>query len=210
MSQQQNKVQWVYSSTTNDELAQRYDEWAADYDADLERDFGWDGHVRCVGAFAARVPAGGAFIDVGAGTGLAGAELARRGYATVDAFDLSAGMLVQAQRTGAYRSVQQAVLGQPLPYGTDAYDGAVASGVFTTGHAPASGWDEVARIVKPGGIFVLTIRPDVYRDGGFADKDRELTAAGVWELIECQEAVPMLAKGEPDVAHEVRVYRILR
>ena len=35
----QNKVQWIYSSRSNEELAERYDQWAKDYDADLERDF---------------------------------------------------------------------------------------------------------------------------------------------------------------------------
>ena len=31
----QNRVQWVYSSRNNEELAERYDHWAKDYDTDL-------------------------------------------------------------------------------------------------------------------------------------------------------------------------------
>jgi hypothetical protein len=30
-----NKVQWVYSSQNEDELTERYDEWAKTYDEDL-------------------------------------------------------------------------------------------------------------------------------------------------------------------------------
>jgi len=37
--ERQNKVPWVYSSRSNQELARRYDQWAQDYDADLKRDF---------------------------------------------------------------------------------------------------------------------------------------------------------------------------
>ena len=37
----QDRVQWVYSSQTNSELSQRYDEWAEDYDKDLSDVFGW-------------------------------------------------------------------------------------------------------------------------------------------------------------------------
>ena len=34
------KVQWIYSSRNNRELESRYDQWAKDYDADLEEGFG--------------------------------------------------------------------------------------------------------------------------------------------------------------------------
>jgi len=37
--EKKNKVQWVYSSKNEEELTERYDEWAKTYDADLERDF---------------------------------------------------------------------------------------------------------------------------------------------------------------------------
>ena len=36
------RVQWVYASTNNQELEDRYDQWAAAYDKDLEDDFAWN------------------------------------------------------------------------------------------------------------------------------------------------------------------------
>jgi hypothetical protein len=33
--EEQNRVQWVYSSRDNDEMAERYDEWAKSYDSKL-------------------------------------------------------------------------------------------------------------------------------------------------------------------------------
>ena len=33
----ENRVQWVYSSKDNQELAERYDQWSKDYETDLTR-----------------------------------------------------------------------------------------------------------------------------------------------------------------------------
>ena len=45
------RVQWVYSSRDNKELTERYDQWAKDYDADLDEGFGWLGPQRAVEFF---------------------------------------------------------------------------------------------------------------------------------------------------------------
>ena len=206
---EQNRVQWVYASGSNEELAKRYDEWAKDYDADLETDFDWNGHVRGVEVFTQHVASTARVVDVGCGTGLAAAELAKRGFSAIDGFDLSEGMLEEARKTGAYGDLKQAVLGDPLDYPTAAYDAAIATGVFSVGHAPADGWDEVARMVKPGGYFVLTIRPDIFAPNGYEAKERELVASGKWELVSASTPEHLLPKGEPDILHQIRVYRIL-
>ena len=90
----QNKVQWVYSAGSQEELAKRYDEWAKDYDSDLERDFGWNGHEVAVEVFAKYVSSDARVIDVGVGTGLAGLELVKRGFSLLDA--RSAGLIYLA------------------------------------------------------------------------------------------------------------------
>ena len=41
--ERQDKIQWLFSSRNNKELAERYAQWAKDYDAELERDFEWRG-----------------------------------------------------------------------------------------------------------------------------------------------------------------------
>lgn len=58
-------------------------------------------------------------------------------------------MLAEAEKRGIYGDLRVGVLGEPLDYPTASYDAAIAAGVFSVGHAPASGWDDVARIVKP-------------------------------------------------------------
>jgi len=205
-----NRVRWVYASKDNEELADRYDEWAKDYDADLERDFAWSGHILAAQALTKYTSQDVSVIDVGCGTGLCAKELHGRGYRHIDGFDLSEGMLALASDLGIYTQLKQAILGEPLDYPTDAYGAAVATGVFTVGHAPASGWDEVVRIVRPGGYFVLTIRPDIFEENGYQQKEQDLVKSGQWELIEAADQVKMLPKGEPEAYHQVRVYRILR
>ena len=179
-----NVVQWVYASGNNDELARRYDQWAHTYDADLEEGFDWNGHIRSVEVFAKFVDSQSRVMDIGCGTGLAAGQLAARGFTHMDGFDMSEGMLAQARLLDIYGDLKIGVLGEPLNYATDSYDAAIASGVFSVGHAPASGWDEVARIIKPGGYFVLTLRPDIFESLGFQDKETELANSGKWDLID--------------------------
>ena len=205
----ENKVQWVYSAGSQGELAKRYDEWAKDYDSDLARDFGWSGHEVAVEVFAKYVSSDARVVDVGVGTGLVGWELVKRGFSLLDGFDLSQGMLDEARAKGWYRGLQVGILGEPLGYADDAYDAAIAAGVFSVGHAPASGFDEVVRIVKPGGYFVITLRPDIYEANGFKAKEEELAAAGTLKVVEVTDAQPLLAKGEPEITHQVRVYQVL-
>ena len=126
----------------------------------------------------------------------------------MDGFDLSPGMIEEAKATGWYRSLKVGVLGEPLgDYADDTYDAALATGVFTEGHASASGFDEVVRIVKPRGYFVITLRPDIYETNGVKAKEVELV--GKMALVEATDPVAMLPKGEPDIRHQVRVYEIL-
>ena len=39
MQESHKRVQWVYESTNDKELEDRYDQWAADYDSDLAQEF---------------------------------------------------------------------------------------------------------------------------------------------------------------------------
>ena len=203
------RVQWIYSSRDNKELADRYDQWAKDYDADLDEGFGWLGPHRAVEFFVRHVPRKEArILDAGAGTGLVGELLARQGYNNLVAMDLSIGMLEEARKKNAYREFHQMVMGESLDYATDSFDAVISVGVLTVGHAPASSCDELIRITKPGGYIVFSLRPDVYRESGFKEKQDALESEGKWKLAEVSEEFQPLPKGEPDVYHQVWVYQV--
>jgi SAM-dependent methyltransferase len=204
----QNRVQWVYSSRSNEELAERYDQWARDYDTDLEQDFEWIGPQRAAEVFAKHVPKDAQILDAGAGTGLVGRFLAELGYSNLVAMDISAGMLEEARKKNVYREFHQMVMGESLGFATDSFDAIVSVGVLTVGHAPPSALDELIRITRPGGYLVFSLRPDVYENAGFKEKQAELESSGVWKLAERSERFQPLPKGEPEVDHEVWVYQV--
>jgi len=204
----QSKVQWVYSSRDNQELAERYDQWAEDYDDDLEQDFEWRGPQVTAELFARHVPKEVRILDAGAGTGLMGEILAKLGYHDLVAMDLSEGMLAKARKKNVYRELYQMVMGEPLDFATGSFDAVVSVGVLTVAHAPASSLDELVRITRLGGYIIFTLRPDVYESYGFKEKQAALESDGKWKLVEVSEKFQPLPKGEPDVYHQVWVYQV--
>ena len=204
----QNRVQWVYSSRNNEELAERYDDWAKDYDTDLEQNFEWIGPQRTAEIFAKYVPKNAWVLDAGAGTGLVGKFLSEIGYSQMAAMDLSAGMLEEARKKNVYQEFHQMVMGEPLGFSADSFDAVVSVGVLTVGHAPANSLDELIRITRPGGYVVFSLRPDVYEDRGFKEYQSDLENSGKWQLAEVTDKFQPLPKGEPEVWHQIWAYRV--
>jgi len=165
--EKQDKIQWVFSSRNNEELAERYAQWARGYDTELERDLGWWGPRRTAELFAKYVPGGARVLDAGAGTGLMGVVLAGLGYDDLVAMDLSHEMLEEAKGKNVYRELHRMVMGESLDFATDSFDAVVSTGVLTTGHAPPGSLDELVRITRPGGHIIFTLRVEVYESGGF-------------------------------------------
>ena len=205
----QNMVQWVYSSRNNQELAERYDQWAKTYDVDLAQEFQWESPVRAVEAFAKHVSKETRILDAGAGTGLVGDLLSDLGYRDLVAMDMSLGMLEESRKKKVYREFHQMVMGEPLGFATDSFGATISVGVLTVGHAPVSSLDELVRVTMPGGSIVFSLRPDLYEEGGFREKQSALESAGKWELVEVGEKYQPLPKGESEVFHQVWVYRVL-
>jgi predicted TPR repeat methyltransferase len=204
-----NRVQWVYEAPDRQELQKRYDVWAKEYDRDLAESFGYIGPRLGAEYFAKHVAKDAHVLDAGAGTGLVGIELARLGYKNIDGMDMSQGMLDEARKKGVYRDLRQLILGEPLSYADGEFDAVISVGVLTLGHAPASSLDELVRVVRAGGHVIYSLRPDVYSSNGFREKHAELEAAGRWKMVEVSDEVKIMPKGEPEVAHQVWVFRVI-
>ena len=205
---EQNRIQWIYSSQNEQELEERYDQWAADYEADVEGDFGWISPQRTSETFARHVPQEATILDAGAGTGLVGQCLYGLGYRNLTAMDLSQGMLEIARNKNVYQAFDQMAMGQRLDYSDDQFDATVVVGVFTEGHAKASSLDELVRVTKSGGHIVFSLKTDVYSEQGFKEKQDALESAGQWKLVEVTDTFQPLPKGEPEVLHQVWVYQV--
>ena len=121
----------------------------------------------CLAFLARHLPPGGPVLDAGAGTGLIGEWLKLTGYAPVEGVDLSPGMLAVAARQGRLRPARAGRPDRRLPFADARFAGAVCAGVFTTGHVGAEGLDELLRVVRPGGVLVLTVKDRTW-EAGFA------------------------------------------
>ena len=203
------RVEWIYQTRNNEQLSVRYDEWAKDYEDDLEKAFNWIGPERVTEVFATRVDRDARVLDIGAGTGMVGVLLAKQGYTNLTAIDLSQGMLDEAHRKDVYRELKTMVLGKHLDYDDNAFDAGVSCGVFTVGHAPASSFDELVRIIRPGGLLIFSVQTVAYKTAGFKEKFAELGTTGKWEEVSVSEKYQPLPKGESDVWHRVWTCRVL-
>ena len=205
----EDRVQWIYSSKTNSELTQRYDEWAKDYDRDLSKFFGWIAPQTAADYLAKYVHPESLVLDAGAGTGLVGLALAKHGFQNLTAMDLSEGMLKEARNKKVYKKFDQMVLGEPLSYATDLFDAIISVGVMTLGHAGPDSLNELLRITKPQGYIAFTIRTDVYLENGFKEKQKEMESKKLWEIADVSDEFYPMPTGEPDVLQQVWVYRVL-
>ncbi|MCM2579584.1 class I SAM-dependent methyltransferase [Streptomyces meridianus] len=91
-------------------------------------------------------------LDIGVGTGIVAAELTERGH-TVFGVDLSAGMLARA-RSRLGRRVAVADAGR-LPVRTASVTQAVSTWLLHTGPDRRAVFGEVARILRPGGRYLV-------------------------------------------------------
>ncbi len=201
------RVTWIISSTSSEEVQDRYDAWAEEYDADLQA-YGYRSPAIAAGLVGRYVPQDAApILDAGAGTGNMGQVLALLGYRNLTAIDLSKGMLAVAARTGAYRETRQMSLGQHLDFPDNHFAAMICLGTFVGGHAPAESLTELIRIVQSGGHMIFTVRNDVIDRFKEAMDAHELT--GRWQLIgatEPYESVP--GSDDPHGTNQLFVYHV--
>lgn len=204
-----NRVRWVYAARNQRELREKYDQWAKDYEEDLERDFAYRGPQVASEYLGKYVSNDAKILDAGAGTGLVGEIIFNKGFTNLIAMDMSEGMLAEARKKNVYQELHQMTMGEPLSFVDNVFDSIISVGVMTEGHAPASSLDELVRITKPGGYIIYTLRTDIYENGGFKEKQKILEDNNKWELVEVSEPISMLPKGEPELHYQIWVYRAI-
>jgi SAM-dependent methyltransferase len=118
-------------------------------------------------------------------------------------------MLRLAGQRNAYRVLKRATLGETLPWPDGHFVAFLSTGVFTEGHAPASGLDELARITRPGGHAIFTVRDSVLDEGGFRDVFEWLEKAGRWRPREESPPFRAFAIAEPEVLVKAFAFEIL-
>ncbi|MEM7207643.1 MAG: class I SAM-dependent methyltransferase [Pseudomonadota bacterium] len=183
-------LQEAYALDSDRSMQTFYENWADEYDTQLEDALDYLSPTNCAALFMRHVSERNSeILDIGCGTGLTSVDLAADGYAPIDGLDFSAAMLRKAGERGFYRSLFEADLNQPLQIASDKYDAAISTGTFTHGHVGADPLDEIFRILKPGAVFACTIHEDVWHDHGFDQKLDALIADKVINILELERGV---------------------
>ena len=196
----------VYQSGSQTELSKTYDEWAANYDADMQS-LGY-AHPAVIVGLTSRYIADQStpILDAGVGTGTIGTLLNIMGYSHLHGLDMSQGMLASAKKRNVYKSLTQATLGETLNFESASFGAIVSTGTFTAGHAPASAFDELTRILKPGGTVIFTVAESVWANQGFAEKLKSLSVLKPLWATEPYAPMPF-SKTESGLKARARVYQ---
>ena len=183
-------------SKKSDDVAEYYDNWAADYDGTLS-DWRYDAPEQVAAMLAAKLEKDSTILDVGCGTGLGGKALLTAGFKTVDGIDVSRLSLEVAGMTEAYRNLSAIDLQQlPLPIADDHYGGLACVGVLTYLTESISTLIEFSRIVRSGGFIAITQRTDLFAERAFASLLDELVKGGVITQVHISEPRPYLPNNE--------------
>ena len=173
----------VNDAKNDHRLAEVYRDWAKKYDHDNDHVLGTISQPKSVDLLITRLKDKNAeIIDVGCGTGLVGESLKAKDFIYFDGIDISEDMLSIAKSRG-YRNLFLGSLNKQLPLLDNKYDAAMCVGVFTHGHVSSDGFNELCRIVKPGGYICFTINEGVFEKYGFKEMIGDFQSNKIWEVI---------------------------
>jgi len=157
------------------EVAGIYDEWADTYESEIVDGLSYAMPQRASEMLPKLIADRTIeILDVGCGTGLSGVALQEAGYERIDGCDISQGMLEKAAARNLYRRLFQAdVSASPIEVADESYDAITVVGAFAYGHLGAADLAELLRMLRHGGVLLLTTNDHYFEEGSL---DTEITA----------------------------------
>ena len=162
-----------------------YDEWAEQYDDQMEQKLGYIAPKFMAERLAAFVADKSTpVLDVGCGTGLTSQYLSDLGFQHFDGIDITPRMLERAGERGIYRTLTEADVTQPLDLEPDSYDAIISSGTFTLGHVGSEAIPELVRVLSSGGHLGCTIHKNLWTNAGFKEAFAKFQDQKVIRVVE--------------------------
>ena len=184
----------AYALRTPDDSIRLYADWAPTYESDFVAETGYVLHRRVAEQLVGHLdPDRGPVVDLGCGTGIVGAELARGGFRNLHGMDISDDMLEEARaklgKNGEpiYRKLIHADLTQRTDVDSNTYAGIASAGTFTHGHLGPDVFDEIWRIAAPGSVCAIGINAQHFAQMGFSARladDEKNGVLSVTDLVE--------------------------
>lgn len=180
-------VSGAYDLKDSDDAQSFYKLWADDYEGHMVGELGYCS-PRLVAERLTRhlSDTNAEILDVGCGTGLTSDHLHEQGFGKVDGVDLTDAMLAKARARGIYRNLIRADLTKPIDLPDACYDAMVSSGTFTCGHVGPEPFDELVRLLRPGGLISFSVHVDIWEAQGFKAALDVLVAERKLELVEME------------------------
>ncbi|XP_068675849.1 methyltransferase-like protein 27 [Montipora foliosa] len=188
-------IQELSAESSEDDARRTFDKWAATYEEDSDH-HGYKAHALCIEAFNEALKSKDVFpdaskeiriLDAGAGTGIIGEKLVDLGYRNIDALDMSQNMLDLAASKNVYKRLICGYLSKDRieDIKTGEYDITLCGGTIVYGQAKPEALYECVRHLRPGGLFIFTIRVDSFDpvELGYSTKFEEMEKAGIWSLV---------------------------
>ena len=183
-------------STESNQVTKYYDDWATEYNESLAN-WNYDAPEQVASILRSELPPESVLLDAGCGTGLSGRALSSAGFTTIDGIDVSPRSLKVAINSGAYRSLRTMDMHHcPLEIPDSQYDGLICVGVLTYLTDSAGTLREFSRIVRSGGIIVMTQRSDLFVEREFESVLMELSDEGLIERVRISEPQSYLPANE--------------
>lgn len=129
-------------------------------------------------------------LDVAAGSGLLGQELAKFGFTNIDALDPSEGMLDEAVKRNVYTKFICQYFDNNSDIPCDSYDVLIISGGMGEGHIPGNSIEKMQEIVKEGGLVVIVMRKEYltyvedYKD--LIPRMKQMEEDNKWKILSCK------------------------
>ncbi|MEM6595609.1 MAG: class I SAM-dependent methyltransferase, partial [Pseudomonadota bacterium] len=159
----------AYALKSPEDSQKLYAEWAETYDESFARASGYLLPQVVAETFVAEGGVG-PVLDVGAGTGLVGEELAKRGVALIDGTDISQEMLAEAALKDCYETLFEGDVTATLSVDDETYSGIISAGTFTHGHVGPEAFDELLRVAATEALFTISINAAHFASLGFQTK----------------------------------------
>ncbi|MCP3661541.1 MAG: methyltransferase domain-containing protein [Gammaproteobacteria bacterium] len=183
-------------SKNSDDVAKYYDNWASDYNETLA-DWRYEAPKQVASMFSAKLSPKSAILDAGCGTGLSGKAFLAAGFTTIDGIDVSHRSLEIAGMTSAYRALHKMDLQLlPLLIPDGYYDGLACVGVLTYLADSVGTLREFNRVVRSGGVVVVTQRSDLFVEREFQEVLEGLLNDGDISQVSISEPRPYLPDNE--------------